>query len=109
MEWHLLTFPRISIHSDFLSGVDAGFGQQGKGFRSSLDGSQLDAFRSVTHVLFREQHEQTALPAFDSVHMVIAGDPISVYTPSHDNLSGNFIYNGCIDISIDTRCLNRDN
>ena len=110
VEWHLLNFPRIPIHSDFLSGDHPGFGQQGKGFRSSLAGSRLDASGTVAHALFGEQHEQAAVPAFAiSAHVVIPGDPISVYTPSNDNLCGNSIDNRCVDISIDARCLNRDN
>jgi len=64
------------MHSDFLSGDRPGFGQQGKGFRSSLDGSRLDASGTVAHPLFGDQHEQAVEPALPiSARAVIPGNP----------------------------------
>src|SRR4030067_61229 len=59
-EWHLLNFPRMPMYSDFLSGDRPGFGQQGKGFWPSLDGSRLNASGTIAHALFGDQHEQRA-------------------------------------------------
>src|SRR4030067_330433 len=60
VEWHLLNFPRMPMYSDFLSGDRPGFGQQGKGFWLSLDGSRLNASGTIAHALFGDQHEQRA-------------------------------------------------
>jgi len=66
--------------SDFLSGDCPGFGQQGKGFWSSLDGARFDASRSVAHALFGNQHEQPAELLVTVLAMI----------PRHPDLQGVF-------------------
>ena len=65
------------MHSDVLSGDRPGFGQQGKGFWSSLDGPWFDAPGTVTHALLRDQDKQRVALAVvrGAAAVMIPGDP----------------------------------
>ena len=71
------------MHSDFLSGNRPGFGQQGKGFWPSLEGSRFGTSGTVAHALLRDQNEQR-------VALVVVMGAAAVMIPRHPKLQSMF-------------------